>query len=69
MIYSDDGYHLIYFPKRNTIEIVMPQPTTTFTNTAAMVSNQKPFLTEAEETIILSVVKSIVESKVKQDDG
>ena len=36
MICSDDGYSLTYFPKRNTIEIVMPQTMTTLTNTVAM---------------------------------
>ena len=60
MIYSD-GYSLTYFPRRNTIEIVMPQTMTTLTNTVAMVSNRKTVLTEAEEIAILSVVKAIVE--------
>ncbi len=60
MIYID-GYFLTYFPKRNTIEIVMPQTMTTITNTVAMVSNRKTVLTEEEEEVILSVVKSIVE--------
>lgn len=60
MIYID-GYSLTYFPKRNTIEIVMPQTMTTITNTVAMVSNRKAVLTEEEEEVILSVVKSIVE--------
>ena len=62
MIYSD-GYSLTYFPKRNTIEIVMPQTMTTLTNTVTMVSNRKIVLTEAEETAILSVVKAIVERR------
>ena len=62
MIYSD-GYSLTYFPKRNTIEIVMPQTMTTLTNTIAMVSNRKTVLTVEEETVILSVVKSIVERR------
>lgn len=61
MIYSD-GYSLTYFPKRNTIEIVMPQTMTTLTNTIAMVANRKTVLTEAEEIAILSVVKAIVEN-------
>ena len=65
MIYSD-GYSLTYFPKRNTIEIVMPQTMTTLTNTAAMVSNRKTVLTEAEEAAILSIVKAIVE---RREDG
>ena len=67
MIYSD-GYSLTYFPKRNTIEIVMPQTMTTFTNTVAMVSNRKTVLTEEEETVILSVVKSIVERRTDEGD-
>ena len=62
MIYSD-GYSLTYFPKRNTIEIVMPHTMTTLTNTVAMVSNRKTVLTEEEETVILSVVKAIVERR------
>ena len=62
MIYSD-GYSLTYFPKRNTIEIVMPQTMTTLTNTVAIVSNRKTVLTVEEETVILSVVKSIVERR------
>ena len=65
MIYSD-GYSLTYFPKRNTIEIVMPQTMTTLTNTMAMISNRKTVLTEAEETVILSVVKAIVERRADE---
>lgn len=60
MTYSD-GYSLTYFPKRNTIEIVLPQTLTTITNTVSMVSNRKTVLTEAEEIAILSVVKAIME--------
>ena len=62
MIHSE-GYSLTYFPQRNTIEIVMPQTMTTFTNTVAMVSNRKTVLTEGEEAVILSVVKAIVERR------
>ena len=58
-----DGYSLTYFPKRNAIEIVMPQTITTFTNTVSMISNRKTVLTEEEEAVILSVVKSIVERR------
>ena len=65
MIYSD-GYSLTYFPKRNTIEIVMPQTMKTLTNTMAMVSNRKTVLTVEEETVILSVVKSIVERRTDE---
>ena len=65
MIYSD-GYSLTYFPQRNTIEIVMPQTTTTLTNTVAMVSNRKTVLTEGEKAVILSVVKAIVERRTDE---
>ncbi len=65
MIYSD-GYSLTYFPKRNAIEIVMPQTMATLTNSVAMVSNRKTVLTEAEETVILSVVKAIVERRTDE---
>ena len=64
-----DGYSLTYFPKRNTIEIVMPQTMTTLTNTVAMVSNRKTVLTVEEETVILSVVKSIVERRTDDADA
>ena len=64
MIYSD-GYSLTYYPKRNTIEIVMPQTMTTLTSTVAMVSNRKTVLTEAEEVAILSVVKAIIERRTE----
>ena len=67
MIYSD-GYFLTYFPKRNTIEIVMPQTMTTLTNTVAMVSNRKTVLTEEEEAVILSAVKTIVERRTDEGD-
>ena len=67
MIYSD-GYSLTYFPKRNTIEIVMPQTMTTLTNTVAMVSNRKTVLKEEEEAVILSVVKAIVERRTDEGD-
>ena len=63
-----DGYSLTYFPQRNTIEIVMPQTTTTLTNTLAIVSNRKTVLTVEEETLILSVVKSIVERRTDEID-
>lgn len=65
MIYSD-GYSLTYFPKRNTIEIVMPQTMTTLTNTVSMVSNRRSVLMEAEEIAILSVVKAIVEGRTDE---
>ena len=65
MIYSD-GYSLTYFPSRNTIEIVMPQTITTFTNTVSMISNRKTVLTEEEEAVILSVVKAIVERRTDE---
>lgn len=61
-----DGYSLIYYPKRNTIEIVMPQTVTTLTNTVSMVSNRKTVLTESEEVAILSVVKAIVERRTDE---
>ena len=67
MIYSD-GYFLTYFPKRNTIEIVMPQTMTTLTNTIAMVSNRKTVLTVEEEAVILSAVKTIVERRTDEGD-
>ena len=63
-----DGYSLVYFPKRNTIEIVIPQTMTTLINTVAMVSNRKTVLTEAEEAVILSVVKAIVERRTDEAD-
>ena len=58
-----DGYSLTYYPNRNTIEIVMPQTLTTLTNTVSMISNRKTVLTEAEEAVILSVVKAIMENE------
>ena len=61
MVYSD-GYSLTYFPKRNTIEIILPQTMTTLTNTVAMVSNRKTVLTDGEAVAILSVVKAIMEN-------
>ena len=65
MIVSD-GYSIEYYPKKNTIEIVMPQTLTTLTSTVAMVSNRKTVLTEAEEVAILSVVKAIVERRTDE---
>lgn len=61
MIYSD-GYSLTYFPKRNAIEIVMPQTLATITNTVSIVSNRKTVLTEADEVAIISVIKAIMEN-------
>lgn len=61
-----NGYSLTYFPKRNTIEIVMPQTMTTFTTTVAMVSNRMTVLTETDEIAILSVVKAIVEGRTDE---
>ena len=61
-----DGYSLTYFPKRNTIEIVMPQTMTTLTNTVAMVTNRKTVMTVEEEAVILSVVKAIVERRTDE---
>lgn len=67
MIYSD-GYSLTYFPKRNVIEIVMPQTITTLTNTVGMLSKRKTVLTAEEETVILSVVKAILERRTDETD-
>ena len=61
MIVSD-GYSIDYYPKRNTIEIVMPQTMTTLTSTIAMVSNRKTVLTDGEKMAILFVVKAIMEN-------
>lgn len=63
MMILSDGYSLTYYPKRNTIEIVMPQTITTLTNTVTMISNRKTTLTETEEQLILLFVRAIVERR------
>lgn len=60
MIVSD-GYTIEYYPKRNMIEIVMPQTVTTITNTVATISNRRTDITELELTAILVAVKAMLE--------
>lgn len=59
----NDGYMLTYYPKRNAIEIIMPQTQKTLTNTVSMVSSRKIDLTAEEQMMILSVVKAIMENE------
>lgn len=58
----NDGYSIEYYPKRNTIEIVMPQTLKTLTNTVQMVTNRRTDITEQELAAILAMVKAIFES-------
>lgn len=60
MIVSD-GYSIEYYPKRNTIEIVLPQTLKTITNTVQMVTNRRTDITELELTAILVVVMTMLE--------
>lgn len=60
MIVSD-GYSIEYYPKKNRIEIVLPQTMQTISSTVAMVTNRRTHITPEEEMIILSVVKAIFE--------
>lgn len=63
-----DGYSLTYLPNQNTIEIILPQTSTTLTNTVSMVSNRKTVLTVAEEAAILSIVRAIMENGKEKSD-
>ena len=60
MIVSE-GYTVSYEPKNNRIIITLPQTYQTLTNTIAMVSNRKIYITPDDEMIILNVVKAIME--------
>lgn len=56
-----EGYYLDYDRKNNRIIITLPQTLSTLTNTLAMVTNRRTYLTQSEETIILMTVKAIIE--------
>lgn len=60
MIVSD-GYSIEYYPRRNTIEIVLPQTRATLTNTVSMVTNRRTDINEVELSAILAAVKAIFE--------
>lgn len=60
MIISD-GYTIEYFKSGNRIEIQLPQTWSTISNTVSMISNRKLDITDSELSIILAVVKTIME--------
>lgn len=60
MIISN-GYTIEYFKSRNKIEIQLPQTWSTISNTVSMISNRKLDITDSELSIILAVVKIIME--------
>lgn len=62
MIISD-GYTIEYYKGRNQIVIGLPQTEETATNTISMVTKRKVDLTDEEQTIILAVVKYVMEVK------
>lgn len=56
-----EGYYLDYDRKNNRIIITLPQTLSTLTNTLAMVTNRRTYLTQSEEALILTTVKAIIE--------
>ena len=61
MIAIEGGYAIEQFPKRNRIEIYLPQTWETLSNTVEAISSRKTTLTDAEMSAILAVVKAIME--------
>ena len=61
MIVSN-GYTLAQDTRNNRIIITLPQTTETITNTVEPISYRKTHLSEGEETVVLELVKRLLES-------
>ena len=60
-----DGYAIEQYPKRNEIVISLPQTIKTCTNTVGVIADRKDSLSNVEQTIILTIVKSIYQGMYK----
>ena len=60
-----DGYAIEQYPKRNEIVISLPQTIKTCTNTVGVIADRKDSLSDVEQTIILTIVKSIYQGLYK----
>lgn len=54
-----EGYEIQEYPKQNRIVISLPQTVKTCTNTVGIIADRKDSLSDVEQTIILTIVKSI----------
>lgn len=54
-----EGYSIQEYPKQNKIVIFLPQTIKTCTNTVREIEERKDELSNMEQSIILTVVKSI----------
>ena len=65
---TSDYYVITQYPTRNEIVITLPQRWDTLTNTLVPVSDRRMTLTDAEEGILLALVKAMFENEAKMDD-
>ena len=63
MIVTDDGYAIEQYPKQNQIVISLPQTDGSLTNTIGMISTRKIELTASELTMIVNLVKLLMDKK------
>lgn len=54
-----EGYSIQEYPKQNKIVICLPQTMETCTNTVEEIRERKDVLSDIEQSIILTIVKSI----------
>lgn len=58
-----DGYCLNYDKDKNRIVILLPQTMQTLTNTMDAVTDRKMDINESEQSLILNVVKAVLERR------
>lgn len=63
MIVTEDGYAIEQYLKSNQIIISLPQTYWCPTNTVGIISNRKPKLSTSELTIVLQLVRVLLDAK------
>ena len=63
MIITDDGYAIEQYQKKNQIIISLPQTDGSLTNTIGTISTRKTRLTAHELTMILNLVRLLMDAK------
>ena len=63
MIITDDGYAIEQYQKKNQIIISLPQTDGSLTNTIGTISTRKTRLTANELTMILNLVRLLMDAK------
>lgn len=68
MIVTDDGYSIEQYPQKNQIIINLPQTDLSITNTIGTISTRKARLTANELTMVINLVRLLMDAK-GEDNG